>query len=256
MIKAAFFDVDGTLMDHSVGQIPEDTKEALKRLRQKGIRIFTGTGRHISELRKLGITELDFDGHVLLNGQICLDKAGRVLDAHAIDEEDRKTAIRWFEKKELPISFVEQDRIYINFINDRVRKTQADISSDLPEMGSVTGDPVYLINVFADDGDVNRLLKDMPHCSSTRWNPYGVDVIAAGNSKAKGIRQMISHYNICREEIIAFGDGENDMEMLEYAGIGVAMGNADPEVKEIADYVTDGVGEGGIPHALTHFGLI
>ena len=94
MIKAAFFDVDGTLMDHSVGQIPEDTKEALKGLRQKGIRIFTGTGRHISELRKLGITELDFDGHVLLNGQICLDKAGRVLDAHAIDEEDRKTAIR------------------------------------------------------------------------------------------------------------------------------------------------------------------
>ena len=70
MIKAAFFDIDGTLMDHSIGQIPSDTKEALAELQRNGVKIFTSTGRHLLELQELGVTELSFDGHVLLNGQI------------------------------------------------------------------------------------------------------------------------------------------------------------------------------------------
>lgn len=255
MIKAAFFDIDGTLMDHSVGAVPEDTKEALAQLQEKGVLIFTSTGRHLLELQELGLTAIPFDGHVLLNGQICLDRAGQLLNARPIPEQDIQAALQWFEERKLPVSFVEQNRIYINFINDRVRKTQADISSELPQIGSFSGNPVYLVNVFADDADVNPVLKDMPHCRMTRWNPYGVDIIAAGNSKAKGMERVLQHYGIGREEIIAFGDGENDMEMLKYAGIGVAMGNADPEVKAIADYVTDSVGEGGIAHGLTHFGL-
>ena len=256
MIKAAFFDIDGTLMDHSIGQIPSDTKEALAELRRSGVKIFTSTGRHLLQLQELGVTELFFDGHVLLNGQICLDKEEQLIDACAIPEEDMQGALRWFDEMELPVAFVEQKQIYINFINDRVRKTQADISSELPKTGRFDGNPVYLVNVFADEADVNRVLADMPHCRMTRWNPYGVDIIAAGNSKAKGMERVLRYYGIDREEIIAFGDGENDMEMLQFAGIGVAMENADPEVKEIADYVTDSVGEGGITHALQHFKLI
>ncbi len=256
MIKAAFFDIDGTLMDHSIGQIPSDTKEGLAELQRNGVKIFTSTGRHLLELQELGVTELAFDGHVLLNGQICLDKEEQLIDACAIPEEDMQGALRWFDEMELPVAFVEQKQIYINFINDRVRKTQADISSELPKTGRFDGNPVYLVNVFADEADVNRVLADMPHCRMTRWNPYGVDIIAAGNSKAKGMERVLRYYGIDREEIIAFGDGENDMEMLRFAGIGVAMENADPEVKEIADYVTDSVGEGGITHALQHFKLI
>ena len=197
-----------------------------------------------------------FTANVLLNGQICLDKEEQLIDACAIPEEDMQGALRWFDEMELPVAFVEQKQIYINFINDRVRKTQADISSELPKTGRFDGNPVYLVNVFADEADVNRVLADMPHCRMTRWNPYGVDIIAAGNSKAKGMERVLRYYGIDREEIIAFGDGENDMEMLQFAGIGVAMENADPEVKEIADYVTDSVGEGGITHALQHFKLI
>ena len=70
------------------------------------------------------------------------------------------------------------------------------------------------------------------------------------------MEQLLKHFGISREETIAFGDGENDMEMLEYAGIGVAMGNAEEKVKQCADYVTGDTDKGGIPSALRHYGIL
>ena len=70
------------------------------------------------------------------------------------------------------------------------------------------------------------------------------------------MRQILEAHKIRPEEIIAFGDGENDVEMMEFAGIGVAMGNGEDYVKERADYVTDDVDAGGILHALQHFGIL
>ena len=103
---------------------------------------------------------------------------------------------------------------------------------------------------------VLRALERMPRCRMTRWNPYGVDIIAEGGSKAKGMERLLAHFGAAREETIAFGDGENDMEMLGYAGIGVAMGNAEEKVKACADYVTEAADRGGILSALRHFDIL
>jgi hypothetical protein len=83
-----------------------------------------------------------------------------------------------------------------------------------------------------------------------------VDIIAESSGKVPGIEKMMESFGLKREEIIAFGDGENDMEMLEFAGIGVAMGNASDEVKACADYVTRDVDDGGILAALQHYGIL
>ena len=256
MIRAAFFDIDGTLMAHNLGAVPEDTLQALQSLKKKGIYVFTSTGRHILELDELGISPLGFDGHVLLNGQLCLDGERRVLAAAPVPQEDIRNILPFFEKKEIPMSFVEKDMIYASFIDDRVRTAQKAISSELPRLGKWRGGTVYLVNVFADDDAVGRLMEQMPHCRVTRWNPYGVDIIAKEGGKEKGMEQLLKHFGISREETIAFGDGENDMEMLEYAGIGVAMGNAEEKVKQCADYVTGDTDKGGIPSALRHYGIL
>ena len=76
------------------------------------------------------------------------------------------------------------------------------------------------------------------------------------NSKAVGIESVLKHFGIGREECIAFGDGGNDIEMLEYCGIGVAMGNADDKVKSHADYVTTSVDEEGIEQAFKALHII
>ena len=96
----------------------------------------------------------------------------------------------------------------------------------------------------------------LDECSITSWNPTGIDIVARGSGKAAGIAQFIEEQGLDRSEIMAFGDGENDIEMLKYAGIGVAMGNAGDAVKAAADYVTDSVDENGIENALKHFGLV
>lgn len=255
-IKAAFFDIDGTLLSHNGGVVPEKHRYALESLRKKGILIFTCTGRHILELDELGITELDFDGYVLLNGQICLDRERKLLSAFPIERADLENAFQIFQEKDLPTGFVEQNRIYINKIDERVRTAQKAISSKLPREGSWEGDPVYLVNVYADDADVNRVMEKMPHCKVTRWNSFGVDIIAQESGKVRGMEELLSHFGISRDEVIAFGDGENDLEMLSYAGIGVAMGNADERAKACADYVTSEADRGGILSALWHYGIL
>ena len=256
-IKAAFFDVDGTLISHKHGNIPEDTRMALGELKKRGIRIFTSTGRHILEFAQLPIRDIEFDGYVLLNGQLCLNNRREVLCGSPIDEHDIQQVLPLFEKKELPIAFVKKDRIYINFIDERVKQAQKAISSELPDLGEYhPGKQVYLVNVFSGREEAYGVLEQMPHCKLTWWTEYGTDIIAKSGGKVMGMRQVLDIYGIRPEEIIAFGDGENDTEMMEFSGIGVAMGNGEDFVKEHADYVTDDVDKGGILHALQHFGII
>ena len=256
MIKAVFFDIDGTLLSHKSGQVPEDTREALGSLREKGILIFTSTGRHILELDELPVRDLTFDAYVLLNGQLCLDRERKVLYASPIPEEDIRRILPRFEGGDVPVAFVEKDRIYINWIGERVRREQQEISSELPTVGCYTGNPVYLVNVFEQDSVVDNIMEEMPHCKVTRWNSFGTDIISVSGGKVTGMERLLKHFGIAREECMAFGDGENDMEMLQFAGIGVAMGNAEDEVKVCADYVTDDIDKGGIRKALQHWGLL
>ena len=79
--------------------------------------------------------------------------------------------------------------------------------------------------------------------------------VAAGG-KPVGVGKMLERFGLKREESMAFGDGGNDIDMLRYAGVGVAMDNAGDDVKAAADYVTAGVDEDGVERALRHFGVI
>jgi P-type E1-E2 ATPase len=96
----------------------------------------------------------------------------------------------------------------------------------------------------------------MTHCESGRWHPAFTDITAKGNTKQRGIDEIIRHCGMPLSQTVAFGDGGNDVSMLRHAAIGVAMGQASDEVKDAADYVTASVDEGGIQKALQHLGLI
>lgn len=135
MIKAIFFDVDGTLLSHKTKQIPEDTKKVLEQLKEQGIKIFMSTGRHATELEELPVNDVAFDGYITLNGQLCLDENRKMLFGMPFAKEITKVLGNIFEEKKCPLAFIEESRIYLNFVNDTVRKAQESISTPIPEIG-------------------------------------------------------------------------------------------------------------------------
>lgn len=256
MIKAAFFDVDGTIYSHESKCVPESTLKALEELRKKGIKIFLATGRHFSEIDEFPVGKLYFDGYIMLTGQICADQNRKIIYGNAIEGEDATYLLNAYKNKEMPIMLVEKDRLYVNYVDDTVVKGQAEISSPIPEVCAYEGAPVYQIICYGGKELEEELTPKLPNCKITRWCPFGVDIISKTGGKVTGIKKMLEYHDLKVEEMIAFGDGENDMEMLEFAAIGVAMGNAEDEVKAVSDYVTTDIDEDGIWNACKHFGLI
>jgi len=256
MIKAAFFDVDGTLLSHNTYSVPPGTVEALKKLREQGIPCIVATGRHRTEMEKLPLEGLTFDGYITLNGQLGLDGEKRMLFGVPIEGEAKRLLLELFNDHTLPALLLEEDRVYLNYFAPVVQQVQDAISTPVPPFGTYGGAPIYQACLYLPDGKHECLPKLREHCVVTWWDSGGVDVIAKGGGKVAGIQRFLERSGIKREEIIAFGDGENDLEMLQFAGIGVAMGNAEAAVKQAADYVTASVDDEGIAKALTHFGLI
>lgn len=255
-IKAIFFDVDGTLLSHKSNQVPVSTRRALARLRAKGVKTVVATGRQMYEFDKLPVSDIDFDGYLTLNGNLMLDENKKVYAGTQIDKGEMEVLSRIFSAKRIPFVLIGENDRYINFINETVVKTQAETQGTVPEVGKWHGEDVYQILAFVPAHQKELLDELLDECAVTSWNDTGIDIIPRGGGKSAGIHKFMDQYGIDQSEIMAFGDGENDIEMLKFAGIGVAMGNASDEVKAVADYITDSVDENGIENALRHFGLI
>lgn len=116
---------------------------------------------------------------------------------------------------------------------------------------------IYEYSIFITEEEINsRFVPVFRGLTYPRWHPYFCYIVNEGLSKSLGAAKILESLGIKREECMAFGDGGNDIPIIEYAGVGVAMGNATTDVKAAADYVTLSVDEDGIPAALCHFGLV
>lgn len=255
-IKAAFFDIDGTLLAHPEKIIPESSSRSIGKLKEKGILVIASTGRHISEMRKLPLDDIGFDYMVTLNGQLVLDKTGRTIISHPIPVEAKPRIRYFFENRIYPLMVVEEERIYINFNNMDVKECHKAISTPLPEVGTYTGSDVYQLISYGRRCDMLKLEAEIPGVRAVWWNSFGIDLIPVDGGKEMGISALLARLGIKKEETISFGDGENDIGMLGCTGIGVAMGNASEAVKAAAGYVTKDIRDDGIEHALMHFGII
>lgn len=256
MIKAAFFDIDGTLFSHTAHEIPKSARKAIHLLREKGIKVFIATGRGIDAVKKISWGDLEFDGFLTLNGQIVLDGEENILFEAAINADDAKYLVDAFVAKRLALAIVEKDRTYLNCINETVIKAQESVAIPMLPIDEYHGAPIYQFIGYMGRKETEEFEKHIPNCKVTRWYEDGIDIISKDGGKANGIRKILETYGFSREETIAFGDSDNDLEMLQFAGIGVAMGNAVESVKNAADYVTDHIDEDGVWNALKHFEII
>ena len=121
MIKAVFFDIDGTLVSFHTHRVSEATRQAIRQLRTQGIKVFIATGRHLQVINNLG--DLEFDGYVTLNGSCCYIGRDRVIYRRMIPEIALEHLIKYQEEKEtFPCIFVREKDMFINYNNQHTRE--------------------------------------------------------------------------------------------------------------------------------------
>lgn len=259
LIKAAFFDIDGTLAAQGSHFIPDSTRRSIKELRERGILCILSTGRHPLEVEEENILPgLSFDGAVWLTGQLCVLRGERILQ-NCFSKSQLAVLKDFLERRGRSCIFLERDAMYCNLVDDRIVREQAGIGTAVPPVRDISDleERTILQAVpFLDEEEEKELRVLLPECRLTRWGEGVVDFLPEGGGKEQGILAICERAGITPDEVIAFGDAENDIGMLRLAGIGVAMGNGEAAAKEAADYVTARIEEDGIRRALAAFKIL
>lgn len=257
MIKAAFFDIDGTLIPHGEDKFPDSTLKALQLLKEKGIKVFIATGRPVTTITN-AMNQFAFDGYLALNGQYCYVD-GQTVRNQYISQEDIEKALPYFDEQQISCVFAEKDYVYVNLISQQYKefhKDKEDLMNRIDDVSRIQNHKTYQLMIFINEDQEVELFKHLNNCKSARWHPLFADIIPVDGGKNTGIDAIIKYLGLSLTEVIAFGDGGNDIDMLKHVGIGVAMGNASDKVKKVADYITTKDKEDGIYNALKYLDII
>lgn len=258
MIKALFFDIDGTLVSFKTHRIPLSTIEAIHRVRQKGVKVFIATGRPMPFVNNLD--GLEYDGIMSVNGAYSAEADGTLIHRCVVDKDDIHRIIEYRKKHPMPIVFASEQEVFsvdceaaADAVKEVFELLNLTFPAPQPIEKALTMDVLQVIAFFTKEEEPYIMSEVLKGCEPFRWHPSFADCIVRGTSKAVGIDHICRYYGFDISETMAFGDGGNDVEMLQHAGIGVAMGNATDAVKQYADVVTDTVDNDGIAKALAQY---
>lgn len=259
--KLITLDIDGTLIN-SRGIITDATAEAIRRCRDAGVMVTISTGRPVQGVRSF-IEELGLDAPIITyNGAMIVDAAtGRVLFERKLSARDAEQVLRLGMEMGTTIIAWSNNELYVNEINDHVntyRKMSGNepiVFSDIGHMRDQGITKIIWIDTISRIEGFKEGIKDIVNDSVTfcTSQPHYLEFFNSSVSKAVALEYIGRLCGISREEMIAIGDGFNDLSMIEYAGLGVAMGNAADGVKEKADYVTASNDDDGITEVIYKF---
>lgn len=255
-----FFDIDGTIWDYR-NYIPESTKKAIKLAQENGHKCFLNTGRSRAFVYNKDLLGIGFDGIITACGSM-IEYEGETVYNKLISREDCIRTLESVQKHGFKSILEGPEYLYMDrkdfegdMYGEKVMKEMGNRLLSITEnwgnwtmnklsceCGSPTRDQCF--------DELSDLYDYMLH------NEHIVEMVPKGFNKGKGIIEVCEFLKEGVLDTIAFGDSINDKEMLETAGISVAMGNATDAVKELADYVTTNILEDGIWNAMKHYQLI
>ena len=256
MTKILFFDVDGTLYN-SEKRLPASAKEALFSARRNGYEIAIATGRAPFMIKSL-LEELEIDTYVTFNGQYVVYK-GQVIFTDSIPNDYLQRIIDFGERRDEPVVFLNEREMVASVPhNEKVAVSLATLKFPYPRTDAAfyKEQKVYQTLIFVEEKDEHLYQEAFPHVQLVRWHPYACDILPVAGSKARGIKKILEHVGKTMDDAVAFGDGLNDIEMLEAVGTGVAMGNGHEKAKEAADVIALHVDEDGIYKVMNELGMI
>ncbi len=225
-------------------------------LQTKGLKVVVATGRPLSmcnEIEALGIhTFITANGAYVKHNKKIIHKVP--MDKRIVQE-----VVEFAYAENHGLSFYSEDFSMNGVKNDNILKALRETLSlkDYPNINQqVYNHEIFLICLFANNEMVEKYIKKFPHLTFKRWHPFVLNVLEEDISKSLAIIKVLEYFNIDKSEAIAFGDGENDIDMLELVGLGIAMGNGNEKLKMVADFITKKSSEDGIAFALKKYGVI
>lgn len=255
-IQIVFFDIDGTLIDMEKKEITPRTLEALRRLKARGVLLCLATGRGPLTLPRFDGVE--FDVFLTFNGSYCFDRQGTIFSA-PLPQADVQTIIQNAAALQRPVSVATQDQMVANGADRDLidyyafAKREVEISDRFEE---VARGEVYQIMLGCRQADYPTLLRGTRHAKIAAWWDRAVDIIPADGGKGVAVRRILDHYHLEPAAALAFGDGDNDIEMLQAVSHGVAMANGSQRLKAVADDVCGHVAQDGVYHYCLERGLL
>ena len=267
MYKLAVFDMDGTLLNSS-HVVSDENLKALDYLKEKGVRVIIATGRP-SELLKKYTRELKIDEFVVnCNGSVIANPfTNDILHENVIDSDTVIELVDMCEKYGYGYLLYTRDAV-VSKDNERLRLfKKLGVLYKVEDRAKIieTEDSEYIKFSFSPNkilitekdplkysklvDRVNKI-ESIEHAQS--WQG-ALDISPVGDNKGNAIEKLCKYFGIAKEEVISFGDNLNDISMIKYAGMGVAMGNAEEKLKSIANYITDTNDNDGVAKAIYKF---
>ncbi len=260
MFKVVFLDVDGTLTDLRSNTVPDSAKRAIQLARKRGVKVCVATGRHTrTEEEGSIIAGLDFDCYISLSGQLCYASDGGIYHKETLEPGIVRRMLRLSDRLGFPCVFSERDNIYANYIDQILTDAFAIVDIRISEARKperMNLDEIYLMCPVLQEEHAETVLASFRDCVVTQWKPEFVDIMPTGCGKHIGLAKTLEYLGVDVSESIAFGDAQNDVTMLQYAGLGVAMSGGSPEALEAAGYIAPPVEDDGIYRTFQKFGII
>ncbi|MFA9493626.1 Cof-type HAD-IIB family hydrolase [Streptococcus sp. E17BB] len=277
-IKAVFFDIDGTLMTDTK-RVQKSTVKAIKELKNQGILVGLATGRGPAFVAPF-MENYGLDFAVTYNGQYVLTR-NEVIYANPLPKSTVFKLMSYAQKRRMEVSLGTSSGLVGSGLIHLGTSSKAQVLSHIipkqwakaversfkhifrrlrpqnyDKLTLLARETIFQIVVVATTDKTAELEQAFPEITITRSSSYSADLISKGQSKLRGICRLAEHFDFDLYEVMAFGDSDNDMEMLSSVGVGVAMGNAQATLKAIAHHITSDNNTNGIAKALWHYGLI
>ncbi|SHK14694.1 hypothetical protein SAMN02745227_01630 [Anaerobranca californiensis DSM 14826] len=258
MFKMAVFDIDGTLLN-SKSEISQENLEAVKKAKKLGIKIVLATGKHHLSAQPLyQLLELT-EPQVSCNGAIiyCPENK-KIIKTNPIDKETYLEIVDRLTELPFPSVVYTTEGFYSTYSPEdltkiiRVGENKIEYISDYRPLEDVV--KILLVLPYHMKRE-EKLIRDMANekISVVRTSEEFLEFVAPASNKAVAVKYIADMYNIIPDEIIAFGDSENDVEMLKMAGLGVCMGNGSKIAKKHADVIVSDNDQDGVKEGLYRF---